>query len=89
VATGKQRQPRAGSIASQSVKTTGNRGIRGLDAHTQVNGRKRPLLVDTLGLLLVVVVTAANVQDRAGAKHLLVCLRQPFSRRRRIWADQA
>ena len=45
--------------------------------------------MDTLGLLLAVVVTAANVQDRAGAESLLACLQHKFSRLRCIWADQA
>jgi putative transposase len=54
-----------------------------------VNGRKRHILVDTLGLLLAVVVTAANVQDRDAAMTLLDILRSKFSRLRLIWADQA
>jgi putative transposase len=47
------------------------------------------MLVDTLGLLLAVVVTAASVQDRDGAKLLLDILRHKFSRLRHIWADGA
>jgi putative transposase len=47
------------------------------------------VLVDTLGLLLIVVVTAASVQDREGAMSLLDALRYRFSRLRLIWADQA
>jgi putative transposase len=54
-----------------------------------VKGRKRHIFVDTLGLLLTVVVTAASVQDRDGAKRLLEVLRHPFSRLRLIWADGA
>jgi putative transposase len=54
-----------------------------------VKGRKRHIFVDTLGLLLTVVVTAASVQDRDGAKLLLEVLRHQFSRLRRIWADGA
>jgi putative transposase len=54
-----------------------------------VKGRKRHLFVDTLGLLLTVVVTAASVQDRDGAKLLLEVLRHQFSRLRLIWADGA
>lgn len=65
------------------------RGIHGYDAHKTVNGRKRSILVDTLGLLLAVVVTAASVQDRDGARHLLDVLRHKFSRRHFIRADQA
>jgi putative transposase len=65
------------------------RGIRGVDTHKQIKGRKRHLFVDTLGFLLTVVVTAANVPDRDGAKPLLEGLRHQFSRLRRIWADGA
>ena len=54
-----------------------------------MKGRKRHILVDTLGLILTVVVTAASVQDRDGAVSLLVSLRHYFSRLRLIWADQA
>ena len=67
----------------------GNRGLRGFDAHTQVKGRTRHLLVATRGLILAVVVTAASGQDRAGAKQVLAVLRHQFSRLRRIWADGA
>jgi len=65
------------------------RGIRGFDTYKRIKGRKRHIFVDTLGLILTVVVTAANVQDRDGAKLLLEGLRQQFSRLRRIWADGA
>ena len=54
-----------------------------------MKGRKRHILVDTLGLLLAVVVTGASVQDRDGATRLLAPLRSKFSRLRLIWADQA
>jgi transposase len=52
-------------------------------------GRKRHLLVDTLGLVLLVVVTEANVQDRDGARTLLSVLATEFRRLRVIWADGA
>ena len=58
---GRHKHPTAGCLDSQSVKTTEIRGIRGYDSGKQVKGRKRHVLVDTLGLLLVVVVTAASV----------------------------
>ncbi len=61
----------AGCLDSQSVKCTAAPGARGFDAGKLVKGRKRHMLVDTLGLLLVVVVTIASVQDRAGARLLL------------------
>jgi hypothetical protein len=54
-----------------------------------VKGRKRHILVDTLGLLLTVVVTAASVQDRDGARSVLEVLRHQFTRVRLIWADGA
>ena len=54
-----------------------------------MKGRKRHILVDTLGLILTVVVTAASVADRDGAKPLLEILRHRFSSLRRIWADGA
>jgi putative transposase len=68
---GRQKHPTAGALESQSVKTTQVPGVRGYDAGKKVNGRKRHILVDTLGLRLSVVVTAAAVSDPAGARLLL------------------
>ena len=75
---------------SQSVKTT-EEGARlnGYDAHKNIKGRKRHLLVDTLGLPLSVNVTPANVQDRVGARLLLVGLNPLVPRLKKIWADGA
>jgi putative transposase len=53
---------------SQSVKTTALAGEKGIDAGKQSQGRLRHILVDTVGLIMVVVVTAASVQERDGAK---------------------
>ena len=68
---GRHKHPTAGAHDSQSVKTTQIPGVRGYDAGKHINGRKRHVLVDTLGLLLAVVVTAASPSDPAGARLLL------------------
>jgi putative transposase len=75
---------------AQSVKTVEESGrIRGYAAHKCVKGRKRHLLVDTLGLPLSCYVTSANVHDTVGARCLLAGLAYFVPRLTKIWADQA
>jgi putative transposase len=88
-AAGRQSAPSAAILDSQSVKTTERGGEKGYDAGKNVNGRKRHILVDTLGLLLVVCVTAASTQDRDGARLLLTALAHHWTRLRLIWADSS
>lgn len=81
--------PTAAVIDSQSVKSAENvwHTSRGYDAGKKINGRKRHIAVDTLGLLICVLVTAANVQDRDGARPLLQRLADTTCRVRHVWAD--
>lgn len=84
---GRHKHPTAGCLDSQSVKTTSIGGERGFDAGKNVKGRKRHILVDTMGLLLMVVVTAASVSDPAGARLLFARLGGSCKKLRRIWVD--
>jgi putative transposase len=76
-------------IDAQTGNTTDRGGAKGFDGAQQSKGRKRPILVDTLGLRLAVVVTAASVQARDGAQLRLRILRQWCTRWRGIGADGA
>jgi putative transposase len=89
---GRAASPSAAIIDSQAVKTTEVGGPRGYDAGKKVNGRKRYIVVDTLGLLLAVVVHPANIQDHDGAVLVLEALGKLKGRLRRlevIFADGA
>lgn len=72
---------------SQSVKSDGHGGTVGYDAGKKINGRKRHLLVDTLGLVLGVVVTPADCPERAGAQQVLQQVGGWFKGLRRLWVD--
>ena len=87
---GRKPEPSAGSIDSQSIKTATQNEDIGFDGHKKIKGRKRHILVDTLGLIIAVVVTDAGTDDRLGLVELLAqYFADGVKRLRKIWVDGA
>jgi putative transposase len=86
-AVGKRCRPTAAILDSQSVKSAGHGGAVGYDAAKRIKGRKRHLLVDTLGLVLGVWVTPARTPEREGAQALLTVVLGWFTWLRLLWVD--
>jgi putative transposase len=84
---GRHKQPTAGCLDSHSGKTRAVRGVRGYDSGKPIKGRTRHLLVDTRGLLVAGVVTAASISDAKGARVLFERMGGACNKLRRIWVD--
>jgi len=88
VKKGKEISPSLGLIDSQSVKTASVTTEKGVDGNKKVNGRKRFILTDTLGLMMGILIVAANVGERSGAETLFNQTRGKYPRIEKVLADQ-
>jgi transposase len=84
---GRDPAPSAGVLDAQSILSGEGGQARGFDMGKRTRGRKRHLVVDTLGLVLVVMVTSAAVQDRPGGRAILARLAAAFPAVGLVWAD--
>ncbi len=87
VKMGRAAEPTAGIVDCQSVKTTRIGGLRGFDGNKKVNGRKRHIVVDTLGYILAVMVHAANIHEVNGIDLVMRKLKEKFLSIKVIFAD--
>lgn len=87
ITAGREAGPSAAVLDAQSIKSSEGGQARGFDMGKKTTGRKRHLVVDTLGLLLVVMVTAASVQDRPGGRKILQLVADRFPSIALVWAD--
>ncbi|QOC89782.1 IS5 family transposase [Micromonospora craniellae] len=87
VAAGRGPEPTAAVLDAQSIKSSEGGECRGFDMGKKTTGRKRHLVVDTMGLILVVMVTSASVNDRPGGRRILQRLAEAFATVALVWAD--
>ncbi|MCL2118448.1 MAG: IS5 family transposase [Planctomycetaceae bacterium] len=88
VMEGREPTPSAGSVDSQTIKTTELGGVHGYDGGKKINGRKRHVFVDVMGFVLAVIITAANIDDGVAATMLFKKITQEqYPRLEVIWGD--
>jgi transposase len=87
VRAGREPEPTAAVVDAQTIKSSEGGECRGFDMGKKTTGRKRHLVVDTMGLILAVIVTSASVQDRPGGRRILRRLAEAFTTISLVWAD--